>query len=141
MRKRAAQLTPSCRTVLLALVPLVTTSSCAAGSASRPDAGDDSTPVDAAEESTFSDADEDSATRDAADGAASRDGVAEKRCGDSPTKYFSALNEEMLAKFADCTVLVGHFQEDSVRDLMDLAALSNVRRVEGSINIFRSPGS
>lgn len=66
--------------------------------------------------------------------------VAEKRCGESPDVYFSAYTVEQLAKFSDCTVLVGRFQEDSVRELTDLAALANVRRIEGAMNIFRSPG-
>jgi hypothetical protein len=66
--------------------------------------------------------------------------VAEKRCGESPDVYFSIYSVEQLATFSDCTVLVGRLQEDSVRDLEDLAALRNVKRIEGVINIFRSPG-
>ncbi|MFZ5897071.1 MAG: hypothetical protein ACOY0T_38795 [Myxococcota bacterium] len=54
--------------------------------------------------------------------------------------YFSAVTPAALQEYADCTVLVGHFQLDSVRDLPDLAALKNVRRIEGYINVFRSPG-
>ncbi len=66
--------------------------------------------------------------------------VPEKRCGESRDKLFAAYTVEQLAAFADCTVLVGHFQEDSVGELEDLAALKNVRRIEGVINLFRSPG-
>jgi hypothetical protein len=66
--------------------------------------------------------------------------VAEKRCGESPDTYFSAYTMEDLAELADCTVLVGLFQEDSVTELEDLSALNNVRRIEGGINVFRSPG-
>jgi hypothetical protein len=66
--------------------------------------------------------------------------VAEKRCGERPDVYFSAHTVADLAKFSDCTVLVGHFQEDSVSGLMDLEALKNVRRIEGFLNVFRSPG-
>jgi len=75
-------------------------------------------------------------------GAASPSGgpVPEKRCGDSPETYFSIYNVAQLAEFADCTVLVGRLQEDSVRDLQDFAALKNVWKVEGVINLFRSPG-
>src|SRR5690242_7187408 len=64
--------------------------------------------------------------------------VAEKRCGESRDTYFSAYTVEQLAKLSDCTVLVGHFQEDSVSDLKDFAALKNVRRIEGFLNVFRS---
>lgn len=66
--------------------------------------------------------------------------VPEKRCGESRQTLFSAYSVDELAEYADCTVLVGHFQEDSVTELHDLAALKNVRKVEGTINIFRSPG-
>ena len=66
--------------------------------------------------------------------------AAEKRCGESPDVYFSAYSVEQLAAFSDCTVLVGRFQEDSVRDLEDFAALRNVTRIEGVLNVFRSPG-
>jgi hypothetical protein len=64
----------------------------------------------------------------------------DKRCGESPDTYFGAATVEQLAAFSDCTVLVGHFQEDSVSELKDLSALKNVRRVEGFLNVFRSPG-
>jgi len=66
--------------------------------------------------------------------------VPEKRCGESRDTLFAAYTVEQLAAYADCTVLVGHFQEDSVSALEDLAALKNVHTVEGNINIFRSPG-
>jgi hypothetical protein len=66
--------------------------------------------------------------------------VVEKRCGESPEVYISIYRQEDLAKLSDCTVLVGHIQEDSVEELADLAALKNVRRIEGFLNIFRSPG-
>lgn len=66
--------------------------------------------------------------------------VPEKICGESRDKYFSAYTVEQLSEFADCTVLVGRFQEDSVGELEDFAALSNVRRIDGAINVFRSPG-
>jgi hypothetical protein len=66
--------------------------------------------------------------------------VAEKRCGESRDAYFSAYTVEQLEKLSDCTVLVGHFQEDSVADLKDFSALKNVRRIEGFLNVFRSPG-
>jgi len=66
--------------------------------------------------------------------------VPEKRCGDSPETYFSIYTVAQLAEFSDCTVLVGRLQEDSVRDLQDFAALKNVWKVEGVINLFRSPG-
>ena len=68
------------------------------------------------------------------------DAVPEKRCGESRDAYFSAYTLEQLQAYADCTILVGHFQEDSVSELQDLAALKNVTKVEGNINIFRSPG-
>jgi hypothetical protein len=64
----------------------------------------------------------------------------EKRCGQSPDTYFSAHTVEDLERYSDCTVLVGHFQEDSVAELKDLAALRNVTRIEGYLNVFRSPG-
>jgi receptor L domain-containing protein len=66
--------------------------------------------------------------------------VAEKRCGESPETYFSAYSADQLAQLSDCTVLVGHFQEDSVTELEDFSALKNVRRIEGFLNVFRSPG-
>lgn len=68
------------------------------------------------------------------------DAAPEKRCGESRDTYFSAYTAEQLLAYADCTILVGHFQEDSVTELQDLAALKNVTKVEGNINIFRSPG-
>jgi hypothetical protein len=66
--------------------------------------------------------------------------VAEKRCGDGPDVYVHVYSVEKLAEFADCTVLVGWFQEDSVTELEDFAALRNVTRIEGGLNVFRSPG-
>lgn len=63
----------------------------------------------------------------------------EKICGERD-KYFSVYTATQAAALADCTVLLGFFQEDSVADLVDLAFLSHVTRVEGNINIFRSPG-
>lgn len=76
-----------------------------------------------------------------ADGVVADSGtVPEKRCGESPDTYFSAYTVEQLAELSDCTVLVGRFQEDSVGELEDFAALKNVRRIEGALNVFRSPG-
>ena len=66
--------------------------------------------------------------------------VAEKRCGDSPDVYLYFSSVEQLAEFADCTVLVGRLQEDSIQQLEDFAALRNVTRIEGALNVFRSPG-
>jgi len=66
--------------------------------------------------------------------------VLDKRCGDSPEIYLGAYSVEELETYADCTVLVGHFQFDSVDQLSDLAALKNVKRIEGYLNVFRSPG-
>lgn len=66
--------------------------------------------------------------------------VDEKRCGDSPDVYVHVRSLEQLAEFSDCTVLVGRFQEDSVTGLEDFAALRNVTRIEGGLNVFRSPG-
>ena len=66
--------------------------------------------------------------------------VPEKICGESRDKYFAAYTVEQLAAFADCTVLLGRFQEDSVGELEDFAALSNVKRIDGAMNVFRSPG-
>ena len=100
--------------VCWALLPLLAVFACRSGGGALPDAASDSVPPD--------------------------ETVAEKRCGDDPNVYFSAYSADDLAEFSECTVLVGRFQEDSVRDLVDLAALRNVRRVEGAINIFRSPG-
>lgn len=66
--------------------------------------------------------------------------IPEKRCGESRDKLFAAYTAEQLAAYADCTILMGHFQEDSVGELHDLADLKNVHTFEGNINIFRSPG-
>jgi Receptor L domain len=66
--------------------------------------------------------------------------VAEKRCGDSPDAYIFVYSAEHLAGFSDCTVLVGRLQADAVRDVEDFAALRNVTRIEGVLNVFRSPG-
>ena len=71
---------------------------------------------------------------------ADRGAAGEKRCGESPDTYFSAYTVADLEKYSGCTVLIGHFQEDSVTELEDLAALSKVTRIEGFLNIFRSPG-
>jgi hypothetical protein len=66
--------------------------------------------------------------------------IAEKRCGESPDVYLSFYSVAQLAEFSDCTVLVGRIQEDSIQDLEDFAALRNVTRIEGFLNVFRSPG-
>ena len=42
--------------------------------------------------------------------------------------------------YADCTVLVGYLQIDSLSDFSDFAPLKNLRRLEGRMNIFRSGG-
>lgn len=136
--------------LLFATWSLMGAASCRSGPALAPDAAPEVVVPDASADTVVVDAAPDTAAADAAvadvtgDPTPSSDGtdgaVAEKRCGDSPTASFAAYDQQALAKFADCTILVGRFQEDSVRDLMDLAALANVRRVEGTINIFRSPG-
>ena len=66
--------------------------------------------------------------------------VDEKICGESSETYIYATRVEDLAKYADCTVLMGRIQVDSARELMDFAPLGNVRRIEGALNLFRSPG-
>lgn len=66
--------------------------------------------------------------------------IPEKRCGESPEDRLDIFPLEEVEKFAECTVLVGRLQLDSVRDLTDLAFFRNVRRLEGVINVFRSPG-
>ena len=66
--------------------------------------------------------------------------VAEKRCGESRDVYVFVYSAEQLAAFSDCTVLVGRLQADSVRELEDFSALRNVTRIEGVLNVFRSPG-
>lgn len=66
--------------------------------------------------------------------------VAERRCGESPNVFLPAHNLAQLSALADCTVLVGMIQLDSLRDLPDLAQLANVRKIEGYLNVFRSPG-
>lgn len=140
--------------LLLAALSLTGVASCRSGRVLGPDAAPDVVVPDASADTTVVDTETEPAAPDAAvetvvhdaagDPTPPSDGtdaaVPEKRCGDSPTASFSAYDQQALAKFADCTILVGRFQEDSVRDLMDLAALANVRRVEGTINIFRSPG-
>ncbi|MDP2269193.1 MAG: hypothetical protein Q8K32_00600 [Archangium sp.] len=64
----------------------------------------------------------------------------EKRCGESAETYFSASAVEDLEALADCTILVGRFQQDSVAQLQDFAPLQNVWKIEGALNVFRSPG-
>ena len=76
---------------------------------------------------------------EAADDAGDTPPPPEKRCGE-PNLIFSAYSVAELEKYADCTVLVGRFQQDSVAGLTDLAALGNVRAIEGMLNLFRSPG-
>lgn len=49
-------------------------------------------------------------------------------------------NNSQVDKLSDCNVLVGRFQEDSVTALEDFSALKNVRKIEGGLNVFRSPG-
>jgi hypothetical protein len=66
--------------------------------------------------------------------------VPEKQCGQDPSMYFSAYNVAQLEMYAECTVLVGHFQEDSVTDLQDFAALQHVKKIVGFLNVFRCPG-
>jgi hypothetical protein len=63
----------------------------------------------------------------------------EVRCG-MPDVYYSAYDAKGIAKLAGCTVLVGWFQQDSVRDLSDFTGLESVRRIEGALNLFRCPG-
>lgn len=66
--------------------------------------------------------------------------VPEKRCGENRETLFSAYSRSDLEALADCTVLVGHFQQDSVTQLRDFAPLKNVWKIEGVLNVFRSPG-
>jgi len=116
---------------------MVGTPSCRSRGSAPPEAGDASSPDDG----TFADVTAGEVFPDASVDADPPDAtVAEERCVEGPGFPFGAHTVAELAKFSDCTVLVGRIQEDSVRDLMDLAALGNVRHVEGTINIFRSPG-
>ncbi|MFN0252303.1 MAG: hypothetical protein ACKV2T_35840 [Kofleriaceae bacterium] len=59
----------------------------------------------------------------------------EKRCQTS-----SLYRADQLQELAGCTTLVGMIQEDSVTELTDFTGLESVRRIEGRLNIFRSPG-
>lgn len=64
----------------------------------------------------------------------------EKRCGPGPGAYTEVYTSEDIKKFAGCTVFVGRLQEDSVRDLQNFGGLEDLRRIEGTLNVFRSPG-
>lgn len=106
-----------------ALFPLIAATGCRSAGVAFPDASDVTSPADGTGDQSIADASSDSAFGDGT--------VAEKRCGDDPNVYFGAYTVDDLAKVSGCTVLVGRFQEDSLRDLVDLAALRNVRRIEG----------
>lgn len=80
------------------------------------------------------------ATRVETGGGTVRIPVPEKRCGENRETLFSAYSRADLEALADCTVLVGHFQQDSVTELRDFAPLQNVWKIEGMLNVFRSPG-
>jgi hypothetical protein len=64
--------------------------------------------------------------------------VPEKICGESPTTRLYVPLGDGFQMYAECTVLVGYFQLDSVSDLPDFAPLKNLRKIEGRMNIFRS---
>ena len=66
------------------------------------------------------------ATRVETGGGTVRIPVPEKRCGENRETLFSAYSRADLEALADCTVLVGHFQQDSVSQLRDFAPLKNV---------------
>jgi hypothetical protein len=66
--------------------------------------------------------------------------VPEKICGESPTTRLQVPLADGFQMYADCTVIVGHFQLDSLSDLSDFAPLKNLRKLEGRMNIFRSGG-
>lgn len=71
---------------------------------------------------------------------AQSDATTEKRCGSSPSVYFTMSSAEDVASYSGCTVLVGHLQQDSVTALADFSGLESVERIEGTLNVFRSPG-
>lgn len=77
---------------------------------------------------------------DAGADATERGVLPEKRCGASPSAYISYYKASDLEKYRGCTVIVGRIQEDSVRELQDFSPLSGVRKIEGALNVFRSPG-
>jgi hypothetical protein len=64
--------------------------------------------------------------------------VPEKICGESPTAELVVPLADGFQRYAECTVLIGSLQLDSIRDLPDFAPLGNVRKIEGRMNIFRS---
>ncbi len=64
----------------------------------------------------------------------------EKRCGETAETLTGLYSTEDIARFAGCTTLVGRFQEDSVSALEDFSGLESVRNIEGTLNVFRSPG-
>jgi Receptor L domain len=76
--------------------------------------------------------------------ASSADGASapkpERRCGTSAATYVTLATPEDVRAFTGCTVLVGHVQEDSIDHLADFAGLEDVTRIEGTLNVFRSPG-
>jgi hypothetical protein len=66
--------------------------------------------------------------------------VPEKICGESPTTRLYVPFNEGFQMYADCTVIIGYFQLDSVSELPDFAPLKSLRKIEGRMNIFRSGG-
>lgn len=66
--------------------------------------------------------------------------IVAKRCGDNSATVVSAYTPEELAQYSDCEILVGRFQQDSVSELSDYAALSKIKKIEGGLHLFRSPG-
>lgn len=80
---------------------------------------------------------------EASDGGAAADGAPpaiERRCGPGPGAYSAVYTRADIEKLAGCTVYVGRLQEDSVRELSDFTGLEALRSIEGTLNVFRSPG-
>ncbi|MBS2015211.1 MAG: hypothetical protein JST00_20145 [Deltaproteobacteria bacterium] len=64
----------------------------------------------------------------------------EKRCGPGANAYSAVYTQADIARLAGCTVYVGRLQEDSVEALADFSGLESLRTIEGTLNVFRSPG-
>ena len=71
---------------------------------------------------------------------AQRKPLPEKQCGAGPSAYISFYTTADLEDYRGCTVIAGRIQEDSVNELRDFSALEGLRKIEGALNVFRSPG-
>lgn len=66
--------------------------------------------------------------------------LVEKPCGPGAGMYSVVYTKDDVARLAGCTTFTGRLQEDSVSGLSDFTGLESLRKIEGTLNVFRSPG-